>query len=317
MAIVIELISGNRVSKYCVADEFPFTIGRGYQCDMHIDDAYVEPEHLIVSIDEGNQIIIEDLNSQNGSKVNGKRVTSSPVKETDNVVIGKSELRLFSADKTLEPALQLSPVDDKLSLLGSVKIAATLCVIYCCFYMGHIYLTSFVEFKLSNHINSIAKVLLSLSIWPLFFALLSRLNKYQGRLSLQYSLIFIFALLSMFLSFIGRIIEFNFESSELWFWSQQLLTLALFGGLAWLTLLIAFHQPHKRRARIAISMTILLGISGYGLIKIKEDKFSFKPQYKVVLMPPSYQFNRFQDVNSFLDKTNDLFTKANQDKSAQ
>jgi hypothetical protein len=317
MAVVIELISGNRVSQHYVAEELPVTIGRSYRCDMHIDDAYIDPEHLVVSMNDDNQVIVEDLKSENGSKVNGKKRSSSVVNEGDTVIIGKSELRIFSADKMLEPALKLSAIDEKLNLLGSVKVAITLCIIYCCFSLGQTYLTSFVEFKLSDHVNSIAKVLMSLSIWPLFFAFLSRINKYQGRLSLQYSLVFIFALLSMILSFIGRIAEFNFELSTAWFWFEQFLTLVLFSGLAWLTLLIAFHQPNKRRLRIAATMTIVVGLSGYGLIKKNEDKFSIKPQYKVVLMPPSYQFNRFQGVDDFLDKTNNLFNQANQDKNSQ
>jgi hypothetical protein len=317
MAIVIELISGNRVSQHCLTDEFPASVGRSYHCDMHIDDAYIDPEHLSISVNDDNQIVIKDLNSKNGSKINGKQFESTIVDASDKVVIGKSELRILSASKTLEPALKLSPVDDKLSILSTVKAAAVLCFIYCFFYVGQIYLTSFVEFRLSNHLNSIAKILLSLSIWPLLFAFLSRINKYQGRLSLQYSLIFTFALLAMVLSFIGRVIEFNFESSYVWLWIEQLLTLALFGSLAWLTLLVAFHQSHKRRIRIAAAMTIFVGLSSYGLVKMKEDKFSAKPQYKVVLMPPSYQFNRFQDVDNFLDKTNNLFTEANQDKSSQ
>lgn len=317
MAIVVELISGNRVARHSLIDQFPVTVGRSYQCDMHIDDAYVDPEHVSISINDDQKIVIEDLNSKNGVKVNGQKVTRSVVNEVDKVVIGKSELRILSASKTLEPALKLSAVDDKLSAFGTLRVAAILCFIYCCFYMGQVYLTSFVEFKLSDHISSIAKVLLSLSIWPLLFAFLSRLNKYQGRLSLQYSLIFIFALLAMVVSFIARIVEFNFESNSVWFWTQQLLTLVLFGGLTWLTLLVAFHQPHKRRTRIAFAMTFFVGLSGYGVIKVREDKFSTKPDYKVVLMPPSYQFKRFQNVDDYLDKTTDLFTKANQDKNSQ
>ena len=317
MAIIVELLTGNRVAKHYVIDKLPATVGRSYQCDIHIDDAYVDPEHLAFAEGEDGSITIADLGSRNGSKVNGDKIEQAELNDNDKVTIGKSELRVFSADKELAPALPLSALDEKLSILGTIKAASILCVLYCCLYISQIYLTSFVEFKLSNHISGIVRALLTLSVWPLFFALLSRINKYESRLSSQYSLIWIFAILSMALGVLGRIIEFNFESSEVWFWLQQILKLSLFGALAWLSLLIAFHQSHKRRTRIAIAMTVVVGLAGYGLIAVKDDKFSFKPRYKMALMPPQYQFNQFQDVDQFLDKTDGLFIQANKDKDSE
>jgi pSer/pThr/pTyr-binding forkhead associated (FHA) protein len=85
----------------------PVTIGRGPDNDIHIDNLAVSTHHAKVYLDAG-RVIIEDLNSLNGTFMNNQRITKSFLKMGDKVLIGKHHLVL---DDTLgeEPAAPAAP----------------------------------------------------------------------------------------------------------------------------------------------------------------------------------------------------------------
>ncbi|MCX7610869.1 MAG: FHA domain-containing protein [Ignavibacterium sp.] len=64
-------------------------IGRGKDNDIVVENQYVSKEHAIIKIFT-NSIVIEDLNSTNGTFINGKKISSSSIKETDEIILGKN-----------------------------------------------------------------------------------------------------------------------------------------------------------------------------------------------------------------------------------
>ncbi|MEM9132518.1 MAG: FHA domain-containing protein [Actinomycetota bacterium] len=68
-------------------------IGRSTECDLTIADPLVSRRHarLVITAGVGN---IEDLGSDNGTFVNGERITSSPVVEGDLIEMGKAQFIL-------------------------------------------------------------------------------------------------------------------------------------------------------------------------------------------------------------------------------
>lgn len=67
------------------------TIGRKPDNDIHIDNLAVSSHHAVVHT-LFNQSFLEDLNSTNGTFVNGQRITKQAIKEGDVLLIGKHEL---------------------------------------------------------------------------------------------------------------------------------------------------------------------------------------------------------------------------------
>ena len=59
---------------YPISDEI--SVGRAQDCDVVIDDKKISRKHAIIKL-ENNRLQLIDLNSSNGSFVNGKRVTES------------------------------------------------------------------------------------------------------------------------------------------------------------------------------------------------------------------------------------------------
>jgi predicted nucleic acid-binding Zn-ribbon protein len=68
------------------------TVGRTPDNDLQIDAKFISRHHAVILAGPAHAII-EDLNSTNGVMVNNRRITRQPLKDGDNVVIGKTGFR--------------------------------------------------------------------------------------------------------------------------------------------------------------------------------------------------------------------------------
>jgi pSer/pThr/pTyr-binding forkhead associated (FHA) protein len=68
------------------------TIGRRPYNDIVIDNLAVSGEHAVIHM-SGNEVSLEDLNSTNGSYVNGKAVKKQALANNDTIEIGKYKIK--------------------------------------------------------------------------------------------------------------------------------------------------------------------------------------------------------------------------------
>lgn len=94
----ILFISGQLMGKLCLLDKKETIIGRGPDCDIHINDTRISRIHLRISIG-GNQAVIEDMGSTNGTFVNGTRVKTHVLQNGDQVHISSDTLFNFAWGK--------------------------------------------------------------------------------------------------------------------------------------------------------------------------------------------------------------------------
>ena len=66
-------------------------IGRAPTCGLQLADESISREHSVVLAD-GGTYLLEDLQSTNGIKVNGKRVRSTELDHGDEIEIGQTRL---------------------------------------------------------------------------------------------------------------------------------------------------------------------------------------------------------------------------------
>lgn len=95
--------------KDMVRQEYPLlnpivAVGRSPTNDIHIENLAVSRNHAQI-VRNGDQYILEDLNSNNGTFVNGVRVQSHVLKDGDNILLGKHILQFFA-----KGGEELSPV---------------------------------------------------------------------------------------------------------------------------------------------------------------------------------------------------------------
>lgn len=87
------------VLREVVLDRERFSIGRKPQNDIQIDDFAISGEHARIITILGDAFL-EDLDSTNGTSVNGKPVTRRVLADGDVVELGKYRLKFVSADSS-------------------------------------------------------------------------------------------------------------------------------------------------------------------------------------------------------------------------
>ncbi|MBI5687135.1 MAG: FHA domain-containing protein [Verrucomicrobia bacterium] len=87
----LRILQGRRRGREYSVGKNPVTIGRAAQCDIVIpDDQLVSSEHADVRMDEHGQMVIRDLESVNGTEVNGQSIDESVLKPGDEISIGST-----------------------------------------------------------------------------------------------------------------------------------------------------------------------------------------------------------------------------------
>jgi pSer/pThr/pTyr-binding forkhead associated (FHA) protein len=86
------------------------TLGRRPYNDIVIDNLAVSGEHAVLAM-TGNEVYLEDLNSTNGTYINGKAVKKQLLQNNDTVEIGKYKIKFMQeqAGPTYEKTMILKP----------------------------------------------------------------------------------------------------------------------------------------------------------------------------------------------------------------
>ena len=99
------VVTGTQLLARCkVPDEGEILIGRDASCDLVLDDDRVSGRHAKLSRRQG-RLAIEDLDSGNGTWVNGQEVTRKDLEDGDEIEIGNVVLRLGGSSVTTVPGL--------------------------------------------------------------------------------------------------------------------------------------------------------------------------------------------------------------------
>ncbi|MDB5818267.1 MAG: hypothetical protein JWQ11_1907 [Rhizobacter sp.] len=116
------------------------TLGRRPYNDIVIDNLAVSGEHAVLQM-TGNDVFIEDLNSTNGTYINGKAVKKQLLVHNDTVEIGKYKIKFLSDEgndyeKTMilrsgspMPPVHASPAMSNFGGLGSPVVPASIRVL--------------------------------------------------------------------------------------------------------------------------------------------------------------------------------------------
>jgi hypothetical protein len=105
------LSSGGSILFQCFLDEEPLNVGRAAHNQVVIDDSAVSEEHAVI-VPVGNDHILEDLQSANGTLVNGTQVARCILQHGDVMQFGAFYLRYLnpkaSAERDLERTMLIA-----------------------------------------------------------------------------------------------------------------------------------------------------------------------------------------------------------------
>jgi two-component system, cell cycle response regulator len=98
------VISGSAAGKMFKLAPLPLHIGRSPDCEICIDDEGISRKHVRLDKDPHGNVVIEDLNSTNGTYYNGSRISCHNLQDGDKVQIGSITILKFSYQDSLEEA---------------------------------------------------------------------------------------------------------------------------------------------------------------------------------------------------------------------
>jgi len=153
MRLALRFISGKyQGGEFPLEEDREIIVGRSSDLDMVLVEEMVSRRHARIQLTNGH-ISIDDLNSTNGTFVNGERVTHAELQEGDRVLIGSNILKVVTTDGTAisandaDAASQVSrsvgrrtedarmsgdleeiPLPDLMQLFGSSRKTATLII---------------------------------------------------------------------------------------------------------------------------------------------------------------------------------------------
>ena len=89
----LTLLNGCFAGLEIAIEKARIVLGRDLNCDVCLDDSSVSSEHASIGKTEGGYTI-EDLNSENGTYLNGERITQAELNNGDTITIGDIQLTI-------------------------------------------------------------------------------------------------------------------------------------------------------------------------------------------------------------------------------
>ncbi len=118
--------------------EFPLKaeqnlIGRSSRCDVRIKHPGISAEHALIRVLPGSATV-EDLNSTNGTRVNGRRVESHTLRHGDQIGVGRERLMYFAEldeasrfaqPESIEPFAQPAPGGETVNTDTTIAVVSS------------------------------------------------------------------------------------------------------------------------------------------------------------------------------------------------
>lgn len=116
---VLIIHEGEKAGQRWTIHEDELVIGRGGECDLVLPERQVSREHIRI-YRAGDTYYLEDLDSKNGTWVNGKQIqaTTIPLKDGDEIQIALAVKVTFVGSEATAPLM----VDDLPNTLGRLQI---------------------------------------------------------------------------------------------------------------------------------------------------------------------------------------------------
>jgi len=316
MAVVIEVLGwAGKSRKQFRVESDEITIGRGYANDIVLSDPHISPQHLqLHATDQG--WTIEDLHSLNGVQVVCKRGDIEGVFASGSEIkIGRTRLRIVAIDHAVEQTKMLHRLELESSRLNRLAVWLPLFIAVFVTELLIIYANTVVAWEWKNVIPMLLGAQLVVLVGALFWALIGRLIRHESHLLGQYSLLLLATLL--FSASDWLLVMLNYNSNLLLFGDhmQRLTPLLIVFVLLSANLALASNFSARSRWITSACCVGLLATIGLVVEMKRWGEFSPFPEYSSTLQPPALLFASGRSGDAFLNRVDDLFSRA--DKSIE
>ena len=183
MKLILEILphTDDEQIVHRVIENFPATIGRGFQNDVILTDPHVSPLHLHI-VQDGERWILSDLDSANGLFVNavGQRGNSLPVCSGDVVRIGQTELRFYAPHHPVADTVRIKKAHPVFAWLARPLNAWASFVLAVAVVQGWAYLEIWSEEPGLTAAAAAAATTGSIVLWATLWSVAGRLIMYKS-----------------------------------------------------------------------------------------------------------------------------------------
>lgn len=288
---------GERVS----LDQSPVTIGRAYNCQVIIDDPYVCPQHVKVSLTENGELLIEDLCSVNGLAVDkhGAKQSQLKLRPGDDCFIGWTKLRFRYRDEQVVPARLDHSRQLVFSLLQQPRFLAILILLPFFQLVFIAWLDQVTQVELHELLISPVTVYAFLIVWALVWSVVGKLLVHRACFFTHFAIVSIMASSMMIANGVIDYGLFILDMDSLHSYVQ------LVSNFIIILLIFYAHLHFASRARpksqwltamlISASFTVYLAYIEYQ----GKDEFSSSPMYSVILKAPIFVIGPVPTTDEF------------------
>ncbi len=83
------VLGGMDVGSVITVGDRELTLGRGGECDVHLQDDGISRRHAKVRVNARGELVVQDLRSTNGTYVRGQRISMATLAAGDKVLLGR------------------------------------------------------------------------------------------------------------------------------------------------------------------------------------------------------------------------------------
>ena len=279
--------SGAVISRQRVQAE-AITVGRGYDNDLVVDDAFVAPAHLRIGYEnEGAEpgLWLEDLGTQNGTfdVIRQANVRRLLVGDEASVRIGHTGLRVRRASFEVAPALSMAAPYSPLFAIGYGNAALSMLVAFLAAVTLSTWLSQTSEFKLAAYLPGGVIFPLVVLGWAGVWTLLTRLVTARAQFFRHVAIAFTFMVALFVVDLAADFATYAFAWTALQRW-VPLLVWAIFGVLCFAHIRV-ITAKHDRLVGAIVGALVIVAVGVHVSLRAESDKA--QPQrIAAKLMPP-------------------------------
>lgn len=311
LGLVLELLSRNgKVQGFFKLTQQQTHVGRAYNNDIVLENQYICPNHMCISLDNGN-ICLVDKQSINGIK----NTKNEPLTDSTNIELGQSFIvggqlmRIESSAQQLANTVKLTVLEEFSQRYNHWYWALLSAMVFFTAFAGSRYLDTYTEIIWSKFLFSslppvfaLITVLFCMTIWANLF---NKDMKIFTGLVIGSGI----ALLNLLLQKINAFISFNWGDGLLLTTFSEIGKFATIWLAIWAILYFISHMSFKK---ISITSVILV-LAVQGLMyasKATSDKVKTYAIQGIKVLPDAALITTPEDYQAWIEKTNPLFDAA-------
>jgi hypothetical protein len=310
--LVVEITDkqGVRIDRVSV-DANGISIGRAWNSDVIIQDRFIDPDHLRLSLNQEQLIVIDDVSSTNGSRLAGKTLGGSSrlYRFGELLTIGDTRIRIFDADTAVVPAALRSKWFLLAEKFASARALSVLTLLAMLAQAVQVYSRSIEPLKLENLVLASFAVVTLLLIWSLLLGSVAKLIRGKSNIKSLWALGCIATVVINLISLALLVVRFNLQDVGL----GEALSFIAYGVFSvWLVAGVFSYTTHIQNRNKWLS-SLLIAISLYAIVA--SDEYLKEPHQKwlsstnteQVTLPPIFLIRRGVSLDDYQSDANLLF----------